>query len=80
MRFEIIDGWTITLETAILYAALGIILLLLLRISGRLRRIQRLLEPQREKQSDANAAGKPGRYMREDTLAEFLERQEKDGR
>ena len=80
MRFEIIDGWTIGLETLILYGVLAIILLLLLRISGRLRRIQRLLEPQREKQSDANTTGKPGRYMREGTLAEFLERQEKDGR
>jgi hypothetical protein len=79
MRFEIIDGWTITLEEAVLYAALLIILLLLLRISGRLRRILNIIEPRRDRQAGDQPAAKSNRYMREDTLAEFLERHKKDG-
>jgi hypothetical protein len=74
MRIEIFDGWVITTETAILYAALAIILLLQLRLAGRVRRILSLIEPKRGKK-DAAAADKSDRYMREETLAEFLERQ-----
>lgn len=74
MRIELFDGWVITTETAILYAVLAIILLLQLRLAGRVRRILTLIEPKRGKK-DAVAADKADRYMREETLAEFLERQ-----
>jgi len=75
MRIEIFDGWVITTETAILYAALAIILLLQLRLAGRVRRILTLIEPKRGKKDAAPTADKSDRYMREETLAEFLERQ-----
>lgn len=68
-----IIGMVGDLETQdlILYAALAIILLLQLRISGRLRRLARLLESQPERPADAKAAPGPARYMREETMAEF---------
>ncbi len=66
---------------AIVYGALALILLLLLRISSRLRRIIRLIEPKRERPTAPD--GQPGatdsRYMREETLAEFLQRQREGG-
>jgi hypothetical protein len=72
--------WLSEIETptAVIYVALAIILLLQLRLAGRVRRIINLIEPKRGKKDDA-AADKSDRYMREETLAEFLERQ-KDGR
>ncbi len=73
---------TIGTRDAIFYGALAIILLLQLRISWRIGRIRALLDPKRDRSGVSNDAptGKAGRYMREDTLAEFLERREKDGR
>ena len=64
-------------------AALAIVILLLLWIVLRLGRIARLLRTDRDTKakSTAGAAGEPqGRYMREDTLAEFLQRQEQEKR
>lgn len=78
MRIELLDGWSVEAETLILYAVLAIILLLQLRLAGRIRRILALIEPKRVKKDEA-AVQKSDRYMREETLAEFLERQ-KDGR
>ena len=63
----------------VVQAALAIIILLLLWIVLRLGRIARLLRAEREAKAIAKggAAGEQqGRYMREDTLAEFLQRQE----
>ena len=61
---------------AVLYGVLAIILLLLLRISSRIRRIIRLIEPSKSPASkEAQAGAAPNRYMREETLAEFLQRQ-----
>lgn len=73
---------TIETKDAIVYGALAINLLLLLRISGRLRRIAALLDPKRNRSAapaDTKAGASSDRYMREETLAEFLERQRKDG-
>ena len=67
---------------AIVYGALALILLLLLRISSRLRRIIRLIEPKRDRSAaapDAEAGATGNRYMREGTLAEFLQRQRDGG-
>jgi len=64
-------------------AALAIVIVLLLWIVLRLGRIARLLRAERAAKAIAKggAAGEPqGRYMREDTLAEFLERQEQEKR
>jgi hypothetical protein len=66
---------------AIVYGALALILLLLLRISSRLRRIIRLIEPKRERPTapDGQPSATDSRYMREETLAEFLQRQREGG-
>ncbi len=65
-------------KDAIIFGALAIILLLLLGITSKLRRIMRLIEPKREP-TPAGPDGQPqasgNRYMREETLAEFLQRQ-----
>ena len=67
----------VEMRDAIVYGALAIILLLLMRISSRLRRIGRLIEPKRDT-TPAGSDGQPqasgNRYMREETLAEFLQR------
>ena len=65
----------------VLYGALTLILFLLLRISSRLSRIIRLIEPRRAKTEapDAASGGTGNRYMREETLAEFLQRQRDGG-
>ena len=70
----------IEIRDAIVYGALALILLLLLRISSRLSRIIRLIEPRRAKTEspDGQAGAVGNRYMREETLAEFLQRQ-RDG-
>ena len=64
-------------------AALAVVILLLLWIVLRLGRIARLLRADRDfaKAKSIGAAGESqGRYMREDTLAEFLQRQEQEKR
>ena len=64
-------------------AALAVVILLLLWIVFRLGRIARLLRADRDaKAKSVGGAGAehPGRYMREDTLAEFLQRQEQEKR
>jgi hypothetical protein len=82
MPFEPIEGWVIDTLTAVLYGVLALILLMLLRISGRLRRIIRLLEPGRDR--TAGPSDRPiaptDRYMREATRAEFERLHGKDGR
>lgn len=67
---------------AIVYGAIALILLLQLRIAGRLRRLARLIEARPEPQGEAKIAsgGPSARYMREDTMAEFQRLHEKDGR
>ena len=82
MPFEIIEGWVIDTQTAVLYGVLALLLLLQLRNSGRLRRILKLLEPGRDRMegpSDRPVAP-TDRYMREETRAEFERLHGKDGR
>ena len=72
------DWSMIETETAIAYGALAIIILLLLRISAKLGRIASLLGGGRRDAPRAEAKPSADRYMREDTLAEFLARKEQD--
>lgn len=65
---------------AVIYGALALILLLQLRLAGRLRRIARLIEARPEPQVEAKGAAgaSSARYMREDTMAEFQRLHDKD--
>ncbi len=73
MPYEIIEGWVIDTQTAVLYGVLALILLMQLRLSGRLRRITKLLEPGRDRtdSSSDRPVAPTDRYMREETRAEF---------
>lgn len=60
--------------------ALAIVILLLLWVGMRLGRIARLLAAREARTRAVVPEEHQGRYMREDTLAEFLQNREKNGR
>lgn len=64
----------------IVEGALALIILLLLWVGMRLGRIASLLAAREARAKAAVPEDYQGRYMREDTLAEFLQNREKEAR